>query len=149
MESRREIEELISAARAVVGRFAIGERFTAATVGAALRSRSGRIYTGVCFDIACGIGFCAEHAAVAEMLKSRETEVEAIVAMDANRVVAPCGRCRELLAQIDTRNLRTRVVLGPDRVVPLSELLPEHWLRAGPHPSEERSAPRVGPRASP
>ena len=141
MNSEREIEDLISAARAVVGRFAIGDRFTAGTVGAALRSRSGRIYTGVCFDVACGIGFCAEHAAVAEMLKSRETGVDAIVAVDANRVVAPCGRCRELLAQIDARNLQAGVVLGPDRIVPLSELLPEHWLGEGQHPSGERSAP--------
>ena len=122
-----EIDELIAAARAVVGEFALGEEFVAGTVAAAVRGRSGRTYTGVCFDVACGIGFCAEHAAVAEMLKHRESEVDVIVAVDRNRVIAPCGRCRELLAQVDPKNLDCRVVLDGGRLVRLRELLPEHW----------------------
>ena len=41
-------------------------------------------------------------------------------------VLPPCGRCREFLRQVDPGNLDTRVVLGPDRVVPLRDLLPAH-----------------------
>jgi cytidine deaminase len=123
-----EIGELIAAARRVQGEFSLGADFSAGGVGAAVRGRSGRIYTGICVDVACGLGFCAEHAAIAEMLKHRESEIAAVAAVGAGVIVAPCGRCRELMAQINPANLDCRVVLAEDRVVVLRTLLPEHWL---------------------
>ena len=71
------------------------EDFSAATVAAAIRTTQGNVYTGVCFDVSCGIGFCAEHAAAAEMIKGGETQIEMIVAVCEAGVLAPCGRCRE------------------------------------------------------
>lgn len=124
-----EVENLIQAARSVCGEFDLGQKdFSAGSVAAAIRSSSGTIYTGICFDLACGIGFCAEHSAVAEMLKSRETRIEMVVAVGKSGVLAPCGRCRELMIQINAENAKTKVVLDNDRLVRLEELLPEHWL---------------------
>jgi cytidine deaminase len=123
--------KLIKAAKVVCGAFKLREDFSAGSVGAAILTAKGNIYTGICIDLACGLGFCAEVAAVAEMLKARETHVLAVVAVSDGRVLgAPCGRCRETIAQIDTRNLDCAVILGDDREVPLRELLPEHWLAA-------------------
>jgi cytidine deaminase len=123
------IRELIDAAREVQGAFALREpSLEAGCVGAAVRSTGGRIYTGICLDLACGIGFCAEHSAIAEMLKHRETRIAAIVAVNADGILPPCGRCRELIAQLDEANFDTAVILGPDRSVPLKELLPHFWL---------------------
>jgi cytidine deaminase len=93
-----------------------------------VRSRSGRVYTGICLDLACGIGFCAEHAAIAAMLEHRESAIEAVVAVGTGVILAPCGRCRELMVQINPGNLDCQVVLGEDRMVALRSLLPEHWL---------------------
>ena len=127
--SDESIRELIEAARHVQGRFTLREdSLEAGCVGAALRSASGRIYTGICLDLACGIGFCAEHSAIAEMLKHRETRIAAIVAVNSDGVLPPCGRCRELIAQLDEANGETAVILGDDRAVPLQELLPQYWL---------------------
>ena len=131
----RERRRLIDAAQSLVGRFTIGPAgvdYSAASCAAALTSRAGAIHTGVCVDVSCGIGFCAEHAAIAEMLKSRETRVRAVVAVAHNaseraHIIPPCGRCRELMMQVDPANAETEVVLGPDRSVPLHELLPRHW----------------------
>ncbi len=124
-----EIEELIDAARAVQGTFELTKsEFTAASVGAALRSASGAIFTGVSIHLACGVGFCAEHAAIAEMLKHREVEITTVVSVNASAVIPPCGRCRELMAQLTLRNGETRVVLPGKRTVALRDLLPEHWL---------------------
>lgn len=124
-----EREVLIRAARALVGEFSlIKPSITAAGVAAALETASGRIFTGVNLDLACGIGFCAEHSAVAEMLKHRETSVRRIVAVNAERIVAPCGRCREMLVQVDPRNLECEVLLPDGVALPLSELLPNAWL---------------------
>jgi cytidine deaminase len=40
----------------------------------------GNIYTGICIDLGCGLGFCAEVAAIAQMLTHRETRIDEVVA---------------------------------------------------------------------
>ena len=125
-----ELKELLAAARKVQREFALDDGSSAGSVGAALRTRGGKIYTGICIDVACGIGFCAEHSAVAEMLKARETEITAVVAVNHRAILPPCGRCRELMYQINRKNAAARVLLNDDRVVTLRELLPEHWIES-------------------
>lgn len=123
------IAELIEAAEGVRRVVRLRKDFTAGAVGAALRTAAGKIHTGICLDVACGVGFCAEHSAIAEMLKHGETQIDSIVAVYSDGILPPCGRCRELMAQISEANTRTAVVLDPDRTVPLKELLPHYWLR--------------------
>jgi cytidine deaminase len=118
--------ELVAAATALAGEFRTSESCVAGGVGAALMSASGRIYTGVCIDTGSSLGFCAEHAAIAEMLKARESEIRLIVAVSPTfGILAPCGRCRELMWQLDPRNRATRIIVGDDEVVTLAELLPQ------------------------
>ncbi|MCR4427692.1 MAG: hypothetical protein NUW23_16220 [Firmicutes bacterium] len=64
---------LIEAARAVCGEFRLGKDFSAGSVGAALLTVDGHIYTGICIDLACGLGFYAQAATIARMLDHRET----------------------------------------------------------------------------
>jgi len=97
-------------------------------VAAALEAEDGTVYTGVCIDAECGVGFCAEHSAIAELAKTGSMRIKRIVAVKWDgRLLAPCGRCRELLYQVDYRNIDTRVILAPDRDVTLGELLPMRW----------------------
>jgi len=117
-------EDLVQTATQLVGEFKTSQGCVAGGVAAALISRSGHVYTGICIDTACSLGFCAEHAAIAEMLKARESEIDTIVAVCASEIVPPCGRCRELIRQINVANIRTRVIIAPGRVATLSELLP-------------------------
>jgi cytidine deaminase len=119
---------LIAAARSVQGNFDISpDGFAAGGVGAAILTDKGNIYTGICIDVACGIGFCAEHSAIAEMLKQRETHIVAAVAVGDTGVMPPCGRCREFMMQIDRRNAEAEVIVSEERIVKLSELLPFYW----------------------
>jgi cytidine deaminase len=125
----QDIHRLIDLATPLLGELVLARPgMSAATVAAAIRTRAGNTYTGVCVHVSCGIGFCAEHAAVAEMIKGRETEIATIVAVSDQGVVAPCGRCRELMIQVDTKNIDAKVVLPGGRVSPLRTLLPDHWL---------------------
>ena len=124
--------QLIKAARSVCGEFRLTEDFSAGSVGAAILTAKGNIYTGVCIDLACGLGFCAEVAAVAEMLKNKETHISVVVAVSKDRILPPCGRCREMMVQVDVRNFDCRVIVGEDRAITLRELLPNHWLRQSP-----------------
>ena len=97
-------------------------------VGAALVTDQGNVYTGINISLYCGIGFCAEHSAVAEMIKNGETKIRTIVAATAEgNVLPPCGRCREMIYQIDEANLATAVLIGNGGKQPLRELLPHIW----------------------
>ena len=119
-------EALIAAARALARPYAPSDDCRAGDVAAALVTAAGNVYTGICVDTACSLGFCAEHAAVAEMLKAREAEVRTVVAVNSRgEILPPCGRCRELLWQVHVRNRDAQVVVGPNELRSLAELLPE------------------------
>jgi len=122
------VKQLIQKASELVGEFTLSHAdYTAGSVGAALLTTQGNVYTGVNLDVACGIGFCAEHSAIAEMLKHRETQIEMIVAINSGNIIPPCGRCRELMFQVDSNNANTKVYLTEDKYVTLNELLPVRW----------------------
>jgi cytidine deaminase len=129
-------EELIRAARSVAGEFPLSDdHLSAGSVGAALLSASGTVYTGICIDVSCGMGFCAEHAAIAAMLKERETRIVMAVAVtDDGTILPPCGRCREIMCQVDYGNRKARIIVGPQKIMELSELLPLYWKDAWEHP---------------
>jgi cytidine deaminase len=119
---------LIAAARARLSPRVLSPTVEAGGVAAALRSRDGAIWAGVCIDAACGIGFCAEHAAIAAMVTAGESRIDTIVAVaEDGRILPPCGRCRELILQVDPGNGATRVIL-PGGVMRAQALLPDHWL---------------------
>ena len=124
--------ELLAQALAVARPRVLSPTVEVASVGAALLTAGGTVHAGVCIDAACGIGFCAEHAAIAAMVTAGESRVATIVAVDAaGTVLPPCGRCRELIGQIDPGNAGTRVLLPGGRAVPLSALMPEPWQGTG------------------
>jgi cytidine deaminase len=101
---------------------------TAGAVGAALITDDGAIYTGINMDIACGIGFCAEHSAISSMLKDRKTAIKGLVAVRYDgAILPPCGRCRELMVEVDRANVDAEIIVGEGAVLPLGELLPHRW----------------------
>jgi cytidine deaminase len=123
-------DELIDAAKSIAGRFSLSgfHSNSAGDVAAALATPAGNVYTGICIDVACSLGFCAERAAIAEMLKNRETRVAKIVAVRYDgRILPPCGSCREMLAQVDRANTDAIVIVDDGEEVPLSDLLPRRW----------------------
>ena len=102
-------------------------------VGCALLTKKGEIFTGACLDLWCGIGFCAEHSAIANMIShSNETEIKTIVACsDSKRepVMYPCGRCREMMELINVKNRKnTKIIIPGNKKVKLEELLPGEWM---------------------
>ena len=119
-------QEMIEKAMTVLRPRKLSSENSAGDVACALLSAGGNLYFGVCIDVNSGIGFCAEHSAIAAMITAGESRISKIVAVWGDRVVLPpCGRCREFMYQIDPMNLTyTDVVLGEDRIVKLQELLP-------------------------
>ncbi len=125
-------DAMYAAAKAVQKDRQISEYVTAGGVSAAIRSASGRIYTGVCVDACCTLGICAERNAIFNMLTNGEHEIKRVIAiMPDGRCGAPCGACRELMAQLmpDTyREIEIMTDRETGRVVKLGALTPEWWI---------------------
>lgn len=124
-------EEMIRAAHQLARPISPSKLCSAGGVAALIVAASGHRYTGVCVDFECSMGFCAEHAAAAEMLKNLESQIAYVVAVDwSGKVLPPCGRCREMIWQLDDANSEAMVVLGVHLARPLRELLPNPWFMA-------------------
>ncbi|MGA7262248.1 MAG: cytidine deaminase [Stellaceae bacterium] len=108
-------------------------------VGAAVRSKSGAIYAGANLENASsGLAICAEAAALSLANSAGEPEIDAIAVVGfnftegagASRLVAPCGSCRQLIAEAAQRaNCDVRVIccngeLSSIAVWTIAELLP-------------------------
>ncbi len=132
-------EELIEAARRQITR---AYRRGWHHVGAALRTRSGRIVTAVHLEANVGrIAVCAEAIAIGRAIAEGEREFTTIVAVRhpkpeepdrSVRVVAPCGMCRELIADYGAEI--TVIYPTPAGLAksPITELLPYKYTRHSP-----------------
>ena len=136
MLSERDRELIAAAVQAIRRRYKNDWQ----EVGAALRTREGRIYTGVNLDAYLGrMAVCAEAVALGRAVtETGETGIETIVAVrhpepqEADQgiaVVSPCGSCRELIWDYD-RNARVIVPTanGP-AIAAIGELLPNKYSR--------------------
>lgn len=111
----------------------------------ALVDTAGAVHRGVSIVMPSGMGFCAEHAAAAAVVATGATGVARLVTVHHDRDgrlerLAPCGRCREFLWQLDPANRDAEVLLvhGP---VTLAELLPHPWVPEPHRPEPHRPEP--------
>ena len=100
------------------------------SVGAAILTDRGNIYTGICIDTACGMGMCAERNAIANMLTNGEHKILKVAAvMPDGSTGAPCGVCREFMMQLgaDSKDIEILLSAEPLKTVKLGDLLPGWW----------------------
>jgi cytidine deaminase len=95
-------DPLLSAAREV--REKAYAPYSQFKVGAALLTKSGRIYRGCNVEnLSFGLTVCAERAAVFAAIAAGELGFEAIaVVADSVQPVTPCGACRQVLAEFSS-----------------------------------------------
>ena len=134
--SKHDRELIAAASAAIKARY----RNDWQEVGAAMRTRDGRIVTGVNLDAYLGrMAVCAEAVALGRAITDTgETGIDTIVAVRHPKptesdqevaVVSPCGSCRELIWDYD-RNARV-IVPGENgpTITSISELLPNKYRR--------------------
>lgn len=118
-------KELIEAAREVRERaYAPYSKFK---VGAAIRTKDGKIYTGCNVESASyGLTVCAERVAIWKAVSEGEKEfAEIAVVADTQELTPPCGVCRQIIWEfcndipVIFANLK-----GNSEVVTMKELLP-------------------------
>ena len=109
------------------------------TVGAALRSRDGRVWTGVHLGAVVGrLSICAEVIAVGRAVMDGDGTIECAVAVRHPKpgepdqtiaVVPPCGACRETLTDYDPAAMVIVPTAAGLRRVPVRMLLPYPYQR--------------------
>lgn len=96
-------------------------------VGAALRTKSGRIFTGVNVENAAyPQTMCAERVAIFKAVSEGEKDFE-VISIVTNNGGSPCGGCRQVMAEF---GLHTIVLLADEngnlvKQTTVKELLPE------------------------
>ena len=123
-------KKLYNAARQVQNRRIISPFIEAGGVAAAILTKQGNIYVGVCIDTACTLGMCAERNAIANMITNGESQIDKLVAvMGDGSLGAPCGACREYMMQLDKDSGEIQILLDleTEKTVRLKELIPNWW----------------------
>lgn len=109
----------------------ISSTMEAGGVSAAVLTKAGNIYLGVCIDTCCSLGMCAERNAISTMITFGESEIEKVVAvMPDGKVGAPCGACREFMMQLGKGSGDIEILLNYEKrkAVKLRDLCPEWWI---------------------
>ncbi|GAA1354286.1 cytidine deaminase [Falsarthrobacter nasiphocae] len=99
------------------------------SVGAAALTDDGRVVAGCNVENAAyGVTICAECSLVSELFATGGGTLRAFVCVDADgEPLAPCGRCRQLLAEHQGPEL---LLAMPDGVMTMAQVLPGAF---GPH----------------
>lgn len=117
--------ELLDAARA--GRQRAYAPYSRFSVGAAVRTGSGRIFEGGNVENASyGLTVCAERVALfAAICSGERTVTDIAVVGDVPRPLSPCGACRQVMVELAPR---ARVIMattsGESQVTDVAALLP-------------------------
>lgn len=125
--------KLYAAAKDVQNFRQISNYVSCGEVSAAIESSSGNIYTGICVDTACSLGLCAERNAIFNMLTNGDNKIKRILAiLPDGKTGAPCGACRELIAQImpdEFENIEIMLDYDTNNIILFKDLMPYTWLK--------------------
>lgn len=125
--------DMYEAAKAVLNERRISDYVTCGEVAAAVRSKSGKIYTGVCIDTCSTLGICAERNAIFNMITNGESEIDRVLCiLPDGSSGAPCGACRELMVQLMAghyHDIEIMLDYPTGRTTTLGTLTPEWWIK--------------------
>ncbi len=125
--------EMYAAAKAALNPRRISEYVSCGEVAAAILSKGGNIYTGVCVDTCSTLGICAERNAIFNMLTCGESEIDKVLCiLPDGSSGAPCGACRELMVQLMAGHygdIEIMLDYSTGRTVTLGQITPEWWIK--------------------
>lgn len=123
-----DLQQLYQLAKDKLNPRQISKTSYAGSVAAAILSGKGNVYTGVCIDTPCSMGFCAEHSAIASMIANGESKILRVVSVyEDGTILPPCGRCREFINQIHDENKSCEVLLPNEIIKTIEQLLPDSF----------------------
>ena len=126
-------QELIAAAADVVNhRRSVDAEY--GQVGAALVTEGGMMHRGVCIDTPSGMGFCAEHAAIAAMITAGESRIATMrrelshTYRDLAAIVLKSGRGNDAVAALRS-SLANATALAADDAQQKDDAIELAWTQ--------------------
>ncbi|MBR2705081.1 MAG: cytidine deaminase [Clostridia bacterium] len=105
------------------------------TVGAALRTKSGKVYMGCNIENHGIQGLCAERTAFAKALSEGERDFESITVLGApvgEKAIdecTPCGYCRQFMSEFVDKDFKVYTRQGDEvREYTINDLLPHSFI---------------------
>jgi cytidine deaminase len=126
MDERQLVEQAVAARRLAYA------PYSGFPVGAALLAKDGRLFTGCNVENASyGLTMCAERVALFKAISAGAREFQALAVAGGGAPCAPCGACRQVLAEFSP-HLVVLMADGEGKQVErlsLGELLPRAFGR--------------------
>lgn len=122
--TKQELDALIEQALAARNRAYVP--YSGFAVGAALLCRDNSVVTGCNIEnISYGLTNCAERTALFKAVSEGKTDFVALaVVADSTEPVAPCGACRQVMAEFKILQVIMANLKGQRKIMTLHELLP-------------------------
>ena len=122
---QQQIDELVTAAAAVRER--AHAPYSGYPVGAAVLTTDGRVFVGCNVENASyGLSVCAERNALAAAVAAGCRELAGVaVVTSSSPPAAPCGACRQVLAELGNCEVVLANPVGERRLTTVHELLPD------------------------
>lgn len=119
-----EIQNLVN--RAIKARENAYSPYSHFAVGAALLCEDGTLYEGCNIENASyGLTNCAERTAIFKAVSEGHIKFKALaVVADTEGPCAPCGACRQVMAEFKIPLIIMRNLMGNIKIVTIEELLP-------------------------
>jgi len=124
---KNKIQDLIKEAKDIINRrYKKGYH----SVGAAVRTKSGKIYKGISMN-SQKVDICSEWSAISTALSEGDSDIEMIAMMKRHEdgsfeIYPPCGLCRELYI---TYCPKAEIVISETKTIKAEKLLPYAWKK--------------------
>lgn len=121
------MNDLIQQAKDIIKQRYVQGKFA---VGAAVKTKSGKIYTGISIN-SQKLDICSEWSAIGQAFSKGDFDIDMVVAVKQHRdgtyeIYPPCALCRELYL---TYCPDVKVIISEAEVVEARKLLPHAWQK--------------------
>jgi cytidine deaminase len=123
--SEESLQQLIETAKAA--RLQSVAPFSKFLVGAAVKTKAGKVYTGCNIESASyGLTVCGERVAIWKALSEGEREfIELAIVADTESLTPPCGTCRQIIHEFcEDATIVLANLHGETETCTIDELLP-------------------------
>ena len=125
--------ELYNKAKEALNPIKLNDYISCGEVAAAILSKKGNIYVGVCIDTCSALGICAERNAIFNMVSNKDYEIDKVLCIlpDGSNG-APCGACRELMVQLmpgKYQDVEIMLDYKSGKTIKLGDVTPEWWIK--------------------
>lgn len=95
-------------------------------VGAAALTEAGTIFTGANVEnVSYGLSMCAERVAIFGAVAAGHRSIRAVAVVTGSAKAAPCGACRQVMAEFAVERVYMAGPSGPARERRFADLLPD------------------------